>query len=344
MRIALATDAWRPQVNGVVTTLVELVARLEDRNHEVRVIEPSAFRRFACPGYRELELAWRPGRGVAAALDGFAPDAVHIATEGPIGGAARRHCLRRGWRFTTAFHTRFPVILERALGIPERWGYALFRRFHAPSDGVMVPSAGTQRILQAHRFENLRAWSHGVDLALFRPVEDADLGLPRPVFLYVGRVSYEKNLQAFLDLDLPGSKVVYGTGPLVERLQAAHPEVHWRGIVPREQLPRIYSAADAFVFPSRSETFGLVMLEALACGTPVAAFPVPGPLDVVGDSPGGVLDDDLRAAALRALDVPAEAALARAREFDWDAVCEQFLGFLVPAGAAHGATAQPRWT
>lgn len=331
MKIALVTDAWLPQVNGVVTTLLELRDGLEQLGHRVTMIEPTPFRRFACPGYREIELSWRPGAAVARRLDAGDFDAIHVATEGPLGAAARAHCLKRGWAFSTAFHTRFPDILAKALHIPPRWGYAWFRRFHAASASVMVPSAGMLDILRRHGFERLRPWSHGVDLELFEPVPGADLGLPRPVFLHVGRVSYEKNLQAFLQLELPGSKLVCGAGPLRDRLQAAHPQVHWRGVVPRAELPRIYSAADVFVFPGRSETFGLVMLEALACGTPVAAFPVPGPLDVIGDSPAGVLDADLRRAALRALEVPRAAARARALEFDWQRVCEQFVAYLVPS-------------
>jgi glycosyltransferase involved in cell wall biosynthesis len=335
LKVALVTDAWAPQVNGVVTTLVELHAGLLARDIEVALIEPSTFKRFACPGYREMELAWRPAKQVAERLDAERPDAIHIATEGPIGSAARAHCLRRGLAFTTAFHTRFPEILAHALHIPDRWGYAWFRRFHAPSSGVMVPSAGMHRILQGHGFASLRPWSHGVDLGLFQPLQGQDLGLPRPVFLHVGRLSYEKNLEAFLKLDLPGSKVVYGVGPLQERLQRQYPDVHWRGVLPRPELVRVYSAADVFVFPGRSETFGLVMLEAMACGTPVAAYPVPGPLDVVDPQyrgfDGGVLNDDLRTAALRALDIPREHARERALQFDWDQVCREFIGFLVPA-------------
>ncbi len=331
MKIAIVTDAWLPQVNGVVTTLLELQQGLEARGHEVLMIEPSAHPRFGCPGYREIKLAWRPGRRVAQALHEAAPDAIHIATEGPMGSAARAFCLREGLLFTTAFHTRFPDILAKALRIPERWGYAWFKRFHATSSGVMVPSAGMLAILESHGFERLLPWSHGVDLTMFAPVPGADLGLPRPVFLYVGRVSYEKNLDAFPKLDLPGSKVVFGVGPLLARLKRDHPGVHWRGVVPRQQLAAIYSAADSFVFPSRSETFGLVMLEAMACGAPVAAFPVAGPLDVVGTSDGGVLDTDLRAGALRSLRVPRERARARALDFDWNPVCRQFIQHLVPA-------------
>jgi len=331
MKIALVTDAWLPQVNGVVTTLLELQEGLWARGHEVVTIEPSAFKRFPCPGYREIELAWRPARRVAQLLDAAKPDAIHIATEGPLGSAARAYCLRHGLAFTTAFHTRFPDILAKALHIPERWGFAWFKRFHTPSSGVMVPTEGMLHILRGHGFANLRRWSHGVDLSLFQPLAGASLELPRPLFLFVGRVSYEKNLEAFLKLDLPGSKVVYGVGPLLERLQRQYPQVHWRGVVPRVDLVKVYSAADVFVFPSHSETFGLVMLEAMACGTPVAAFPVPGPLDVVGSSDGGVLDHDLRNAALRALQVPRERARARALEFDWAPVCEQFIAHLVPA-------------
>lgn len=335
MKVALVTDAWLPQVNGVVTTLVELHAGLLKRGHEVVLIDPSGFKRFACPGYREIELAWRPARKVAQLLDECGADAIHIATEGPLGSAARAHCLRRGWAFTTAFHTRFPEILAHALHLPERWGYAWFRRFHAPSSGIMVPSAGMFRILQQYGFTPLKPWSHGVDLSLFRPIDGEDLGLPRPVFLHVGRISYEKNLEAFLKLELPGSKVVYGAGPLREKLERQFPDVHWRGVLPRAELVKVYSAADAFVFPGRSETFGLVMLEAMACGTPVAAYPVAGPLDVVDPqhrgTDGGVLDEDLRAAALRALDIPRAHARERALKFDWDQACEEFVGYLVPA-------------
>lgn len=337
MKIVLVTDAWHPQVNGVVTTLVELVAGLRERGHEVEVIEPASFRRFACPGYREIELAWRPGAQVARRIDAARADAIHIATEGPLGWAARRHCRRRGLAFTTAFHTRFPDILAKALRVPTRWGYALFRHFHAASSGVMVPSEGMLQVLEGYRFERLRAWSHGVDLRLFAPVAPQPFELPRPLFLYVGRVSYEKNLEDFLALDLPGSKIVYGVGPLEDALKRRHPDVHWRGVVPREQLPAIYSAADAFVFPSRSETFGLVMLEAMACGTPVAAYPVAGPLDVVGSSQGGVLHEDLGVAARAALELPRDGPRTRALQFDWSSVCDRFLALLVPADPARRA-------
>ena len=261
MKIALVTDAWTPQVNGVVTTLVDLLDRLASAGHRTVLIEPSAFRSWRCPGYGEIRFAWRSQAAVAAMLDRARPDAVHIATEGPLGAAARAHCIARGWPFTTAFHTRFPDYLQAMTGLPATWGYAWLRRFHAPADGVMVPSAGTRRILERHGFRNLRRWSHGIDLDHFRAVDGATLGLPRPVFLFVGRVSPEKNLGAFLRLDLPGSKVVCGDGPLLGRLRKTHPEVRWLGRVERDRLPAIYSAADTLVFPSRTETFGLAMLD-----------------------------------------------------------------------------------
>jgi glycosyltransferase involved in cell wall biosynthesis len=334
MKIAIVSDAWKPQVNGVVTTLVDLQHRLGAMGHEVRLVEPSAFQRVRCPGYAEIELAWRPRRRLERLLAQMRPDAIHIATEGPLGFAARALCRRRGWSFTTAFHTRFPEFLSAATGLPERWGYGLLRRFHAASAGVMVPSQGTMAILQRHGFVRLRRWSHGIDLDLFQPRPGATLGLPRPVFLYVGRVSPEKNLAAFLRLELPGSKVVCGGGPLLERYRREYPEAHWFGSLPRPQLVDIYSAADSFVYPSRTDTFGLVMLEALACGTPVAAYPVDGPLDVVGRSDGGVLDDDLRSAALRSLAVPRARARARAETFDWHHVSRQFAAHLVPVQGA----------
>ncbi len=330
MKIAIVTDAWTPQVNGVVTTLADLKQRLGAVGHEIAMVEPSAFRRLRCPGYPEIELAWRAGTEVERQLDAIAPDAIHIATEGPLGLAARAYCLRRRLPFTTAFHSRFPEFLTAAVGLPASWGYAAMRRFHAPSSGVMVPSSGTTEILVRYGFTNLRRWSHGIDLELFRPTPDAGLDLPRPLFLFAGRISPEKNLEAFLRLDLPGSKLVCGGGPLLERYRREYPQVHWRGSTPRCELVAIYGAADAFVYPSRTDTFGLVMLEALACGTPVAAYPVAGPLDVVGGSDGGVLDTDLRRAALAALNVPRERARARALEFDWDRVSRQFLSHLAP--------------
>lgn len=339
MKLALVTDAWQPQVNGVVTTLVELVREMQQRGHEVLVIHPGLFATRPCPGYAGIDLAVKPGPRLQALLNDFRPDAIHLATEGPLGWAGRRYCLREGLAFTTAFHTRFPEILQAALRIPLALGYAVFRHFHRPSAGVMVPTQGVQNMLAHRRFRNLRAWTHGVDLSLFeyrdRPTVCRQLGrLSEPVFLYVGRVSYEKNIEAFLRLKLPGTKVVCGVGPREVALKAQFPEVRWLGLLPREALKEVYAAADVFVFPSRSETFGLVMLEAMACGTPVAAYPVDGPLEVLGAAQGargGVLDEDLRRACLAALQVPREEARARAMTFAWAQAAQQFESHLVPA-------------
>ena len=342
MKIALVTDAWQPQVNGVVTTLIELVKALTAAGHCIEVIEPGQFRTRPCPGYPGIDLAISPGSGMATKLDAFAPDAIHLATEGPLGWAARGYCLKRKLRFTTAFHTKFPEIANAAARVPVSWGYALFRHFHGPSAGVMVPTQSVLQMLGRRGFRNLRAWTHGVDTALFQfhpaPHTDALAGmLARPVSLFVGRVSYEKNIEAFLKMDLPGSKVVCGVGPVQARLKQRFPQVRWLGLLPREQLANVYAAADILVFPSRADTFGLVMLEAMASGTPVAAYPVDGPLEVLGRrndagrSLGGAMHEDLQQACLAGLSVPRHEARARAMEFSWTHAAELFSSYLVPA-------------
>lgn len=340
MKIALITDAWAPQVNGVVTTLVELVRELEALYHQVTVVQPGQFRTRPCPGYAGIDLAVRPGRQLGAQLDALEPDAIHIATEGPLGWAARSHCRQRGLAFTTAFHTKFPEILNAALKVPLAWGYALFRHFHRPSSGVMLPTHGVLRMLEQRGFRNLRNWTHGVDTRLFGFQPEARIypplgALARPVQLFVGRLSYEKNIEAFLRLDLPGTKVVCGVGPLEASLRERYPQVRWVGLLPREALAQVYACADVFVFPSRSETFGLVMLEAMASGTPVAAYPVDGPLEVLGQARGGVrggvLHEDLRTACLSALAVPRHEARARALDFSWAHAADLFARHLVPA-------------
>lgn len=343
MKIALVTDAWRPQVNGVVTTLVELVQHLMGMGHEVQVIEPGQFRTRPCPGYAGIDLAVLPFRQLSTLLDDFQPDAIHLATEGPLGWAARRYCLRRGLAFTTAFHTKFPEILHAAMKVPVAWGYALFRHFHRPSSGIMVPTQSVLQMLQDRGFRNLRAWTHGVDTSLFEfqdvPKDYPPLGLVRrPLALYVGRVSYEKNIAAFLEMDFPGTKVVCGVGPVLERLQEAHPHARWVGILQRQELAKLYAAADVFVFPSHADTFGLVMVEAMSTGTPVAAFPVDGPLEVLGRnhpkehrSLGGVMARDLRHATQQALAVPRHEARLRAQDFSWATASRMFADHLVPA-------------
>jgi glycosyltransferase involved in cell wall biosynthesis len=344
MKISLITDAWQPQVNGVVTTLVELVRELEALDHSVDVIHPGLFKTRPCPGYAGIDLAISPKRVLTEKLDAFSPDAIHIATEGPLGWAARSYCIKRGLRFTTAFHTKFPEILYAALKIPLSWGYALFRYFHKPSSGVMVPTNGVLHMLEARGFKNLRGWTHGVDTDMFayqpQPRLYPPLGtLVRPVSLFVGRLSYEKNIDAFLNLDIPGTKVVCGVGPLEASLKQRYSQVRWMGVLPRHELAKVYSAADVFVFPSRSETFGLVMLEAMASGTPVAAYPVDGPLEVLckaggadnGEYHGGVLHVDLQQACYAALTVPRHEARLRALDFSWAQAAQLFEGFLVSA-------------
>lgn len=341
MRIALVTDAWTPQVNGVVTTLVELVKALTQLGHDVLVLHPGCFKTRPCPGYAGIDLAMRPLRELSRLLDAYQPQAIHLATEGPLGWAGRKYALQRKKAFTTAFHTKFPEILNSALRIPVGWGYALMRHFHRPSAGVMVPTQGVLEMLRNQGFANLRPWTHGVDTHLFgyaAKVSDHVLlqNLPRPIMLFVGRVSYEKNIQAFLDLPLGGSKVVCGVGPVLKSLQQRYTEVTWLGILARDVLAEVYQASDVFVFPSRSETFGLVMVEAMATGTPVAAYPVDGPLEVLartdeeGDRLGGALHDDLQTAVTMALRVERSAARERALDFRWSEATAMFLENLAP--------------
>jgi len=330
MKIALITDAWRPQINGVVTTLVELVDQLNAKGHVVEVIHPDLFRTRPCPGYAGIDLAVRPYSQLARQLDAFQPDVIHVATEGPLGWAARKYCLKHDFPFTTAFHTRFPEVLKAALRIPLWMGYALFRYFHKASAGVMVPTQGVMRLLDGWGFKNLRSWTHGVDMRLFEYSEvvanHPDLvDLPRPIALYVGRVSYEKNIESFLAMPWHGSKVVCGVGPLETALKEKFHHIRWLGVLPREELARVYASADVFSFPSRNETFGLVILEAMACGTPVAAYPVDGPLEVLRPQAnfshshnGGVLHEDLAYASLEALKIPRAQARAQALSFSWD--------------------------
>lgn len=331
MRLLLASDAWAPQINGVVRTLGRVTEELTALGHEVEVIHPGRFRTLPCPTYPEIRLAVRPGRGVRRILEDFRPDAVHIATEGPIGCAVRGLCLKRRLPFTTSYHTRFPEYLAARVPLPTALGYAVMRRFHGPSKGVMVATPGLQRELEERGFGNVKPWSRGVDTELFKPRNDPALDLPRPVHLYVGRVAVEKNLEAFLGLDLPlGSKLVVGDGPQLPALRARFPEVHFAGARQGEELARHYASADVFVFPSRTDTFGLVMLEALASGLPVAAFPVPGPLDVIDGHGIGVLDENLAEAIRRALAIPPERCRAHALKHGWRACAEQFLANLHP--------------
>ncbi len=333
-RVLIVSDAWRPQVNGVVRTLATLVRELHALGVISEVIGPDRFRTLPCPTYPDIRLSVLPRRRLGHLIETFRPDALHIATEGPLGIAARRFARARGWTFTTAFHTRFPEYLRARTRLPTRLSYAWLRRFHNAGGGVMVATESLREELAARGFRNLRPWSRGVDLAQFRPEPGSEWAhLPRPVFLYVGRVAVEKNIEAFLRLDLPGAKVVVGDGPLLASLRRDHPGVHFMGARHGEALSRAYASADVMVFPSLTDTFGLVMLESLACGTPVAAFPATGPKDVLcAGGPGvGAIDTDLRRAALAALAHGDREACRRfAESFSWRACAERFLTNLLP--------------
>lgn len=337
MKILTVTDAWHPQVNGVVRTIEATNRALILAGHEAHVLSPLSFRTLPCPGYAEIRLSLLPYRRLARHIDALQPDAVHIATEGPLGLAARRYCRRRGLAFTTAYHTRFPQYLQAMYGIPEAWVYRFLRWFHGPAHRLLTPTPHIERELAQWGITNAARWTRGVDLEAFVPTGTASAllaDLPRPIFLCVGRVSIEKNIGAFLDLDLPGSKVVAGIGPDLERLRRRYPDVRFLGVLSREELAQLYRGVDVFVFPSRTDTFGLVMLEALACGTPVAAFPVQGPLDVVGESDAALLNEDLRAAALGALRIDRALCRRHAQRYSWEAATQQFIDAQAAAAAA----------
>jgi glycosyltransferase involved in cell wall biosynthesis len=340
VKIVTVTDAWAPQVNGVVRTIEATNRELRRLGHQAVVLSPERFLTVPCPGYDGIRLAVAPqirlGRLLAAQMTGGDEVAVHIATEGPLGRAARRWCRRHAVPFTTAYHTRFPQYLRAMYRVPERWTYAVMRRFHNGASVVMAPTATVAAELGDQGVGNVALWTRGVDTELFRPTAPLPLTLPQPVFLYVGRVSVEKNVADFLAADLPGSKIVAGEGPALPTLKRRFPEAHFLGVLGQAELARLYSTASVFVFPSRTDTFGLVMLEALACGTPVAAYPVQGPVDVVGGADVGVLHDDLRMAALAALKIDRQ----RCREFalarSWRAATREFVSLQRPVRPSPG--------
>jgi glycosyltransferase involved in cell wall biosynthesis len=336
MKIALVTDAWVPQVNGVVRTLQEMVRMLRDEGHEVQVVSPDRFYTVPCPGYAEIRLVLIPW-ALSDLMDAFDPDAVHIATEGPLGWAARRWCKKRGVTFNSSFHTRFPDYVAVRTGLSPEWIWPLMRRFHAPSNRVLVATQGLGEELQAHGISRVHRWSRGVDLTRFgpdKPLHPAFVGLAHPIQLYVGRVAIEKNIEAFLDCAHTGSKVVVGDGPALESLRERYPDALFTGALEGEALAAAYASADVFIFPSLTDTFGLVMIEALASGVPVAGFPVHGPLDVVGADgcgtvegfacPIGALDQNLDLAISKALSCSAEDCVAYAKFFNWENSYQQF--------------------
>jgi 1,2-diacylglycerol 3-alpha-glucosyltransferase/glucuronosyltransferase len=331
MRILIATDAWRPQVNGVVRTLTSLAASAARLGADIQFLTPDGFPSVEVPTYPGLRVALPNRREIARRIEAASPDAIHIATEGPIGWAVRAWCRRHSVAFTTSYTTRFPEYVSVRTGIPASWGYAVLRRFHAAGAGTLVATASLRQELSERGFTKLRSWTRGVDTDLFTPDNPAQLGLPKPVSMTVGRVAVEKNLEAFLSLDLPGSKVVIGEGPQKARLERKYPNAGFLGEKTGKDLSSHVAAADVFVFPSLTDTFGVVQLEALACGTPVAAFPVTGPLDVIADRPIGALDHDLRAAALRALTMSRDACRDFALTHSWESCARQFLGHLAAA-------------
>jgi glycosyltransferase involved in cell wall biosynthesis len=338
MRILLATDAWEPQVNGVVRTLTRVVAELREMGEEVEVISPDQFSTVPLPTYPEIKLAMGAYEKVQDRFKAFEPEAIHIATEGPIGLAARRLCLEWKLPFTTSYHTRFPEYVSARLPVPLAAGYAYMRWFHRPSGRLMVATPTMREELEAHGFHNISLWSKGLDTQLFRPrghnEPDIFEGLPRPIWLSVGRIAVEKNIAAFVGLDLPGTKVVVGDGPQRAELEAAYPDVHFVGAKFGEELAAHYACADVFVFPSLTDTFGLVILEAWGAGTPVAAFSAPGPIDIIPGTGAGILADSrsegLREACLEALSLSRTHVRSVAEQYSWRACAEEFLRLLQP--------------
>ena len=328
MRILIATDAWHPQVNGVVRTLTSLARSAAALGAEIEFLTPDGFPSLAVPTYPGLRMAWTNRREIARRIEAASPEAIHIATEGPIGWAVRAYCIRRKLAFTTSYTTRFPEYIAVRSIIPAAATYAVLRHFHSAAAMTMVATNSLKQELAARGFRKLGGWTRGGDTELFNPDDPVELDLPRPIFMTVGRVAVEKNLEAFLALNLPGSKVVVGDGPQRAELERRYPGGSFLGEKSGRELTAHFAAADVFVFPSLTDTFGVVQLEALACGTPVAAFPVMGPLDVIADHPVGALDRDLRSACIRALGMSREACRRFALERSWENSARQFIGNL----------------
>jgi glycosyltransferase involved in cell wall biosynthesis len=340
MRILVATDAWHPQVNGVVRTLTMMAESARKLGADIGFLTPQSFRTVALPSYPDLRVALPNPWQIARLIEQAQPDNIHIATEGPIGILVRRYCRRHGLPFTTSFHTRFPDYVAARVPVPESWVWAALRRFHARSGAVMAATPALAEELRQRGFCNVVLWPRGVDASLFHP-RPCDLGLPRPVFLSVGRIAVEKNLEAFLRLELPGSKVVIGDGPARAELERRYPSAVFLGARQGEALAQAYAAADVFVFPSRTDTYGLVLLEALSSGVPIAAFPVTGPKDVIGATPVGVLDDDLRQACLSALTLSRDDCRAFALGHTWEACARAFIDNVTRVRAEHDSAAAP---
>jgi len=330
MRIAIVTDAWHPQVNGVVTTLSWTAKTLREFGHEVEVLGPEGYTTFPLPSYPEIRLAWRPYRRLSGMIEEFAPDCIHIATEGSLGMAARRYCRRKRLAFTTSYHTQFPQYIRKRVPIPINTSYAFLRRFHAAATCTFVATQSQQEELEAHGFRNIVRWGRGVDTETFRPGDKSFLDHPRPIWIYTGRIAAEKGLEDFLELELPGTKLLVGDGPDRKELERGWPDASFVGYKFGKELAAYMAAADVFVFPSRTDTFGLVMIEAMACGLPVAAYPVTGPINVVENGVTGVLDEDLGTAAMAALKLDPSLCVAHARNLSWPSATRQFERNLAP--------------
>jgi len=331
MRIVLVTDAWHPQINGVVHTWTYMQKTLTSWGHELIIVSPVGSRTIPTPTEPDVRLCVEPRRHLLRTLTGREPDTLHIATEGPLGLAARRLARQRGWRYTTSFHTMFPDYLQARMGIPANWTWRFMRWFHRPSQRVLVPTPTVRDTLAAKGLDNLHIWARGVDTERFRPEAGNALPYPGPIFVSVGRLAKEKNLDAFLSLDLRGTKVVVGGGPDEARLRRKFPGAVFLGMKPHSELARYYAGADVFVFPSQTDTFGLVMLEAIACGTPVAAYRSEAPMAVVSEGRTGVLHDDLRAACMGALELSGTDIRQHALEHSWTAIASRLLELQVPA-------------
>lgn len=333
MRILIVSDAWHPQINGVVTTLSKVVDELESQNHTVHVIHPGLFFNVPMPMYREIRLAVTLN-SLGKDIEAFAPDAIHIATEGPLGWKARHYCLKHQIAFTTSLHTRFPeYIHERLPFVSINLGYEILKRFHGKAQSTLVTTHSLRDELSGRGFEHLKVWTRGVDHRIFNPDQRRDLGYKKPVMLYVGRIAPEKNLTAFLDCPLPGTKVLVGDGPARVELEAQYPEAHFLGVKKGEDLAKVYASSDVFVFPSKTDTFGVVMLEAMACGVPVAAYPVTGPIDIVNQGVSGALHDDLTQAIDQALTVDRGEVCFEAQKYTWQSCADLFYAHLVPIKA-----------
>ncbi|MGR8952259.1 MAG: glycosyltransferase family 4 protein [Gammaproteobacteria bacterium] len=338
MRIALITDAWHPQINGVVTTLTQTMDVLHKLGHTVELCAPDRFYTWPCPGYPNVGLAFLCGPRLRPTLQAFKPDAIHLASEGCVGFAARRYCREMGYCFTTSFHTRFPEYFKMRIGLPMWISYGYMRWFHSESTRVMVTTESMRQALSEKGFERMVIWSRGVDTDLYRPREKTFLKDKRPIFAYVGRVAIEKNVEEFLKLDLPGTKYVVGDGPIRHELEQKYPEARFVGFQTGEALAQYMAAADVMVFPSRTDTFGLVILEALASGVPVAALPAPGPQDILGRAPVGILSSDLKQAALDALKLNPADCRRHALNYSWEHSARQFVGHLTPMVRRNGET------